>query len=51
MTEVKSEPGTPEAEKAAAASFPWPIHEAVLDNGLRVVVSPDPTTPIAAVNL
>ena len=52
MTEVKSEPGTPEAEKAtAAASFPWPIHEAVLDNGLRVVVSADPTTPIAAVNL
>jgi zinc protease len=51
VTEVKSEPGTPEAEQAAAASFPWPIHEAVLDNGLRVVVSPDPTTPIAAVNL
>jgi predicted Zn-dependent peptidase len=50
VTEVKSEPGTPEAEQAAA-SFPWPIHEAVLDNGLRVVVSPDPTTPIAAVNL
>ncbi|ACU70197.1 peptidase M16 domain protein [Catenulispora acidiphila DSM 44928] len=51
MTEVKSEPGETEAEKAAAASFPWPIHEAELDNGLRVVVSPDPTTPIAAVNL
>ncbi|NUP52403.1 MAG: insulinase family protein [Catenulispora sp.] len=50
MTEVKSDPGTPQAE-AAAASFPWPIHEAVLENGLRVVVSPDPTTPIAAVNL
>ncbi|MBW8803643.1 MAG: insulinase family protein [Catenulisporales bacterium] len=50
MTEVKSEPGT-DAADAAAASFPWPIHEAVLDNGLRVVVSPDPTTPIAAVNL
>ena len=48
MTEVKSEPGISEAENA---SFPWPIHEAVLDNGLRVVVSPDPTTPIAAVNL
>ncbi|NUR60602.1 MAG: insulinase family protein [Catenulispora sp.] len=27
------------------------MHEAVLENGLRVVVSPDPTTPIAAVNL
>ena len=51
MTEVKSEPGESEAEKAAAVSFPWPIHEAVLENGLRVVVSPDPTTPIAAVNL
>ncbi|WP_323747133.1 M16 family metallopeptidase [Catenulispora pinisilvae] len=48
MTEVKSAPGTSEAENA---SFPWKIHEAVLDNGLRVVVSPDPTTPIAAVNL
>ena len=45
MTEVKSERGS------AEAAFPWPIHEAVLQNGLKVVVSPDPTAPIAAVNL
>ena len=36
---------------ARGDAFPWPIHEAVLDNGLRVVVSPDPSAPIAAVNL
>jgi predicted Zn-dependent peptidase len=31
--------------------YPWPIEQARLDNGLRVVVSPDPTVPVVAVNL
>ncbi|MEU8135368.1 M16 family metallopeptidase [Streptodolium elevatio] len=31
--------------------FPWPIHQTTLGNGLRVVVSPDPSVPLAAVNL
>jgi len=29
----------------------YPIHESRLDNGLRVVVSPDHSTPVVAVNL
>ena len=29
----------------------YPIHERTLDNGLRVVVSPDHTVPTVAVNL
>ncbi|HSA53036.1 MAG TPA: pitrilysin family protein [Yinghuangia sp.] len=33
------------------AAFPWPLHQATLGNGLRVVVSPDPSVPLAAVNL
>lgn len=33
------------------AAFPWPIHQTTLANGLRVVVSPDPSVPLAAVNL
>lgn len=33
------------------AAFRWPIHQSVLANGLRVVVSPDPSVPLAAVNL
>ncbi|ASW56370.1 pitrilysin family protein [Plantactinospora sp. KBS50] len=31
--------------------YPWPIDEARLDNGLRVVVSEDHSTPVVAVNL
>jgi zinc protease len=31
--------------------YPWPIEWTRLGNGLRVVVSPDETAPIAAVNL
>ncbi|NUP31762.1 MAG: insulinase family protein [Streptomycetaceae bacterium] len=33
------------------AAFPWPIHQTTLSNGLRVVVSPDRSVPLAAVNL
>lgn len=33
------------------AAFPWPIHQETLGNGLRVVVGPDPSVPLAAVNL
>ncbi|MCF2527998.1 M16 family metallopeptidase [Yinghuangia soli] len=33
------------------AAFPWPIHQTTLANGLRVVVAPDPSVPLAAVNL
>lgn len=29
----------------------YPVHERYLDNGLRVVVSPDPATPSVAINL
>ncbi|WP_175557414.1 M16 family metallopeptidase [Raineyella antarctica] len=29
----------------------YPVHERTLDNGLRVVVSPDPATPSVAVNI
>jgi predicted Zn-dependent peptidase len=50
VTELKSEPQNANPS-AHGDAFPWPIHETVLDNGLRVVVSPDPSTPIAAVNL
>ncbi|MFB9239294.1 M16 family metallopeptidase [Plantactinospora siamensis] len=31
--------------------YPWPIEQTRLDNGLRVVVSEDHTTPVVAVNL
>lgn len=33
------------------AAFPWPIHQETLGNGLRVVVAPDPSVPLTAVNL
>ena len=29
----------------------FPLHSTVLDNGMRVVVNPDPTVPVVAVNL
>ena len=29
----------------------YPVHQRYLDNGLRVVVSPDPATPSVAGNL
>ena len=45
MTDVST------GDTSATDAFPWPIHETVLENGLRVVVSPDPVSPIAAVNL
>ncbi len=32
-------------------SLGYPVHEAVLGNGLRVIVSPDATAPVVAVNL
>ncbi|MFY1655153.1 M16 family metallopeptidase [Solwaraspora sp. WMMB762] len=31
--------------------YPWPIETTRLDNGLRVVVSPDSSAPVVAVNL
>jgi zinc protease len=31
--------------------YPWPIETTTLDNGLRVVVSPDSSVPVVAVNL
>jgi zinc protease len=34
-----------------AFGYPWPIETVQLDNGLRVVVSPDPTVSVVAVNL
>lgn len=36
---------------AAPTGFGWPIGQFSLDNGLRVVVAPDHTAPIVAVNL
>ncbi|WP_173909603.1 M16 family metallopeptidase [Micropruina glycogenica] len=29
----------------------YPLHQATLDNGLRVIVNPDPSVPVVAVNL
>jgi zinc protease len=34
-----------------AFGYPWPIEAVQLDNGLRVVVSPDPSVSVVAVNL
>ncbi|MBX6355522.1 MAG: insulinase family protein [Micromonosporaceae bacterium] len=34
-----------------AYGYPWPIETTQLDNGLRVVASPDRTVPVVAVNL
>lgn len=31
--------------------YPWPIETACLDNGLRVIFSPDHTVPVVAVNV
>ena len=39
------------AQDTADGGFPWPVDQFTLDNGLRVVVSPDRAAPIAAVNL
>jgi predicted Zn-dependent peptidase len=39
------------AAPSAADGFDWPVEQFSLGNGLRVVVAPDPGTPIAAVNL
>lgn len=36
---------------STSAHFPWALHRTRLDNGLRVVVCPDSTVPLAAVNL
>ncbi|MFF7248385.1 M16 family metallopeptidase [Embleya sp. NPDC008237] len=36
---------------STSAHFPWALHRTRLDNGLRVVVCPDATVPLAAVNL
>lgn len=33
------------------SGYPWPIETTTLDNGLRVVVSPDHSVPVVAVNL
>ncbi|HEX5542813.1 MAG TPA: pitrilysin family protein [Micromonospora sp.] len=33
------------------SGYPWPIETTTLDNGLRVVVSPDHSAPVVAVNL
>jgi len=35
----------------AAGGFGWPVEQFSLDNGLRIVVCPDPGTPIVAVNV
>ncbi len=40
-----------ETAPPAPAGFGWPIEQFTLDNGLRIVVAPDRTTPIVAVNL
>ncbi len=34
-----------------ATGYPWPIETARLDNGLRVIASPDPTVAVVGVNL
>ena len=39
------------AAAAAAGGFDWPVEQFSLDNGLRVVVAPDRSAPIVAVNL
>ncbi|MGC0423450.1 M16 family metallopeptidase [Embleya sp. AB8] len=36
---------------STSAHFPWTLHRTRLANGLRVVVCPDATVPLAAVNL
>ncbi|WP_439674468.1 M16 family metallopeptidase [Embleya sp. MST-111070] len=36
---------------STSAHFPWALHRTRLANGLRVVVCPDSTVPLAAVNL
>jgi predicted Zn-dependent peptidase len=36
---------------ARTSGFGWPVEQFTLDNGLRVVVGPDASAPIAAVNL
>ncbi|HLK43537.1 MAG TPA: insulinase family protein, partial [Thermoleophilia bacterium] len=36
---------------AHTSGFGWPVEQFTLDNGLRVVVGPDASAPIAAVNL
>ncbi|WP_346012115.1 pitrilysin family protein [Streptomyces sp. SID3343] len=36
---------------STSTHFPWALHQTRLDNGLRVVVCPDATVPLAAVNL
>ncbi|HEX5594909.1 MAG TPA: pitrilysin family protein [Micromonosporaceae bacterium] len=33
------------------SGYPWPIETSTLENGLRVVVSPDHSAPVVAVNL
>ncbi|MDI2125910.1 M16 family metallopeptidase [Yinghuangia seranimata] len=47
MTDTATDASTDSAPDA----YPWPIHQTTLANGLRVVVSPDPAVPLAAVNL
>ena len=33
------------------AVVPFPLRQSTLDNGLRVIINPDPTVPVVAVNL
>lgn len=42
---------TAQGSPHAPAGFGWPVGQFSLDNGLRVVVAPDRTAPIVAVNL
>src|SRR6185312_2951973 len=41
----------PTGRAETQGGFGWPVEQFSLDNGLRVVVSEDRTSPIAAVNL
>ena len=48
MAEQPTEPG---GTAVADGGFRWPVQQFALDNGLRVVVCEDRTSPIAGVNL
>src|SRR5262245_32934902 len=39
------------APRVATMALDYPIHQRTLANGLRVVVSPDPSVPVVTVNL
>src|SRR5699024_8592847 len=51
MPSLPGDTGTREPSGPGATALSYPVHQHVLDNGLRVVVSPDHAVPSVAVNL